>query len=100
MLFTGEIVNAQEALRIGLVSRLVPAHEMLNEVMITARRIADQPPFALRLTKSLLRQARTISYDTALELAAANQAIAHLTTDHRERLAALIAQRRSAVTGS
>ena len=100
MFFTGEVVGAQEALRIGLVSRLAPAAELLNEAMTIARRIAEQPPHALRLTKSLLRQAHTITYDTALELAAANQAIAHLTTDHRERLSALIERRKTSFTGN
>ena len=93
MLFTGEVVDAHTAERWGLVSRVVPHDTLLDEAFALAERIAAQPPHALRLAKSLLRQGQTASYDTVMEASATAQAICHLTEDHMEGVAALIEKR-------
>lgn len=50
-LFTGDYLTADEALRLGLVNRVVPRERLEEETMALARRIALQDPFALRLAK-------------------------------------------------
>lgn len=50
-LFTGDYITAQEALRLGLVNRVVPRERLEEETMALAERIALQDPFALRLAK-------------------------------------------------
>ena len=58
------------------------------------------PPHALRQAKNLIRQGRSVSYDTALEMAANTQALMHLTEDHMEGVDALIEKRSPKFTGS
>ncbi|WP_066342642.1 crotonase/enoyl-CoA hydratase family protein [Azohydromonas lata] len=91
--FTGEAIDAQEALRIGLVSRVVAPEALLDEALALAGRIAANPPQALRWTKQLLLQARTGSLDEALDAAARFQGLAHHTADHAEAVAAFFDKR-------
>jgi enoyl-CoA hydratase/carnithine racemase len=58
-----------------------------------AEKIAQQPPHALRLAKSLLKHGQTASYDTIMEMSASAQAISHLTEDHMEGVDALLEKR-------
>jgi 2-(1,2-epoxy-1,2-dihydrophenyl)acetyl-CoA isomerase len=91
--FTGEAIDAQEALRIGLVSRVVEPDALLDAALALAQRIAVNPPQALRWTKQLLLQARTGTLDEALEAAARFQGQAHHTADHAEAVAAFFEKR-------
>jgi len=93
LLYTGELIDAATAADWGLVSRVVPAANLLDEALALAQKIAAQPPQALRLAKSLLRAGQTASYDTVLEMSAAAQALAHHSEDHMEGVAALIEKR-------
>ncbi|MDB5445743.1 MAG: enoyl-CoA hydratase [Phenylobacterium sp.] len=93
LLFTGDVIDAATAAEWGLVSKVVPADQLMDEAMKLAEKIAVQPPHALRLAKALLKQSQTASYDTLLELSAAAQAISHLTEDHMEGVNALLEKR-------
>ena len=79
--------------RWGLVSRVVEPDALMDEAMALASRIAVQPPHALRMAKSLLRQGQVASYDVLMEMSAAAQGLAHLTEDHLEGVAAVIDKR-------
>jgi enoyl-CoA hydratase/carnithine racemase len=100
MLFTGDVIDAQTAVAWGLVSRAVPAETLLDEAVALAGRIAAQPPHALRLTKSLLRQGQSASYETIMEMSAAAQALSHLTDDHMEGVEALLEKRDAVFKGA
>lgn len=100
MSFTGDPVNAQDALAGGLVSRVVPHEQLLPEAMKLAQRIAANPPRALRLAKRLLREGQTTSFETLLELAAAFQGACHHTRDHAEAVNAFAERRRPVFTGA
>ena len=100
MLFTGDVIDAATAVAWGLVSRAVPAESLLDEAITLANRIAAQPPHALRLAKSLLRQGQSASYDTIMEMSAAAQAISHLTDDHMEGVDALLEKREAVFKGA
>jgi enoyl-CoA hydratase/carnithine racemase len=93
LLFTGDVVDAKTAAAWGLVSRVVPAENLMSEAMALAEKIAVQPPHALRLAKSLLKQGQTASYDTLLEMSAAAQALSHHTEDHMEGVNAILEKR-------
>jgi enoyl-CoA hydratase/carnithine racemase len=99
LLFTGDVIDAATAAAWGLVSRVVPAEALMDEALALAARIAAQPPHALRLAKSLLRQGQTVSYDTLMEMSAAAQALSHLTEDHMEGVDALIEKRDAVFRG-
>lgn len=93
MAFTGDTLNAQQALAIGLVSQVVPAAELLNAARELASRIVRNSGPALRMTKRLLREAQTARLDTVLEMSATMQAIAHKTPQNREAVQAFIEKR-------
>ena len=99
LFYTGDLIDADTALEWGLVSRVVEGDTLLDEAKAIAGKIAAMPPHALRQTKNLLRQGRSIGYDTALELAANTQALMHHTQDHAEGVAALLEKRRPDFTG-
>jgi len=99
MLFTGETIDAETALAWGLVNRVVPNDGLMSEALTLAEQIAAQPPRALRMAKSLLRQGREASFDQLLEISAAVQALAHLTDDHLEGVAAVREKRPGAFKG-
>lgn len=90
---TGDTIDASEALRIGLVSRVVTPEGLLDEALALANRIAANPPQVLRWTKQLLQQAHTGSLVEALDTAGRFQGQAHHTADHAEAVAAFFEKR-------
>jgi enoyl-CoA hydratase/carnithine racemase len=94
MAFTGDMLNAQEALACGLVSRVVPDAELLDAAKALAARISVNPPHAVRMAKRLLIEGRHSRLDTLLELSASLQALTHATADHREAVNAFLEKRR------
>lgn len=94
LLFTGDVIDAATAEAWGLVSRVVPPEALMDAAFDLAQRMAEQPPHALRMAKTLLRQGQTASFDTLLEMSAATQALSHLTDDHAEGVKALLERRR------
>lgn len=100
MALTGDLVDAQEALKIGLVSKVVPDEDLLAEARKIAARIASNPPHAVRLTKRLLRTAGQTSLSGILEVSAAYQALSHATGDHAEAIAAMLERRSPSFSGT
>lgn len=92
MAFTGDIIDAREALACGLVSKVVPNDELIPAAMDLARRIAANPGHALRLTKRLMKEGQHMRLDSLLQLSAAMQALAHATEEHRTAVAAFMAK--------
>lgn len=93
LFYTGDTIDAPTALNWGLVSKVVPAAQLLDEAQALAARICKQPPDVLRMTKRLMREGQGASFDTIMEMSAAMQAIAHLTQDHQEAVAAFFEKR-------
>ena len=96
MAFVGDPISADDALRFGLVSRVVATDELLTEARAMADRIAAGAPLAMALTKGALERASTIDLETALEGEAKLQGIAGASADHAEGLAAFREKRRRA----
>jgi len=99
LFFTGDTIDAQTALTWGLVSRVVSAGQLMTEAKSLAERVCRQPPDVLRMTKKLMREGQGASFDTIMEMSAAMQALAHLTTDHAEAVAAFFDKRTPAFKG-
>jgi enoyl-CoA hydratase/carnithine racemase len=93
MTFTGDFIRAEEAVRIGLASRMVPDADQMTEAMALARRIAANPSHSLRLTKRLLRDSQHVSLPIALELASSAQALVQHTHDQYEAVSAFLDKR-------
>ena len=99
MTFTADPVDAETALAWGIVSRLVPAEDLLPEARKLATRIARNPPRQLRLAKRLLREGANLRLDSVLQLAAAYQGACHQTEDHEEAVNALLERRDAVFSG-
>ena len=93
MLFTGDFVSADEAERIGLYNRVVPAAELTNATHDFARRLARGPAFALGKTKEMLNRELDMDLLAALESEAQAQAICMQHPDYREAYEAFVAKR-------
>lgn len=100
LVFTADVLEAAEAERIGLVNRVVPAEDLVTHTLALARRIADGPPRALALAKSLLNRAPALDLDTALGWEALGQGMMIESEDHREGLAAFFEKRPPRFTGA
>lgn len=83
LLFLGDRVAAEEALRIGLVNKVVPPEELMQEARTLAGRLLDGPGFALGMTKTLLNQELDADFAAAIEAEAEGQAICMQTPDFR-----------------
>ncbi|MBP7744537.1 MAG: enoyl-CoA hydratase/isomerase family protein [Phycisphaerae bacterium] len=95
----GETVSAEDALRMGLVNRVVDDALLAATARELALRLAALPPRALALTKRALNHACTATLDEQLEYEAYLQATAGRTADHREGVAAFLDKRAPRFTG-
>lgn len=83
MAFTGEVVGAEEALRIGLVNEVVDHAEISDKVMDLAARIARRSAETLAWTKRVMNRYQRLELRTVLDLEAHVQPIMLLSEDHR-----------------
>jgi enoyl-CoA hydratase/carnithine racemase len=88
LFLTADFVDAEEALRIGLVNRVVADEELVEQTYSLAGRIAAGPPITTRLLKRMLHQSARSDLETALELASSHMGVARSTEDAAESLAA------------
>lgn len=84
LLYTGDIIDAREAERIGLVNRVVGADDLIKVTLDLASRIAKGPPIALALTKRLVYQWLEQDLVPQLEYEAYNLKLCRETEDYRE----------------
>src|SRR3989442_5321706 len=98
--YTADAVDAAEALRIGLVNRVVPHDALLSEVMTLAKRLAAGPTRGYGLAKRAINYGLHATLDQALDYEAAVQEIAGRSADHREGVAAFLAKRPPSFIGA
>src|SRR5690349_7726882 len=88
LLLTGRTVDADEALRLGLVSRVLDEDHLLEETLAAAAVIAGTAPIASRLTKLALADGGHATYDAALQWEALAQPLTLATEDLQEGIRA------------
>jgi enoyl-CoA hydratase/carnithine racemase len=99
--YTARMVDAEEAERIGLVNRVVPAESLLDEALVMAAGIAANSPGGVQLSKRALQANLEIgSYAAALELENRGQALLTRGEDMPEALAAFKEKREPQFTGN
>jgi len=70
LVFTGEFVDAHEALRIGLANKVVPAERLFDEALGMANKIGEKSPLALKLSRIAIEQGLHSSFEQILEIEA------------------------------
>lgn len=99
-LFLGtEWVDAEEALRIGLVNRVYPDDELLEKTYEFASRLASAPPAVASILKRTILQSAEADLRTALDLVSSHMGVVRSTAESREALGALV-ERRPPHTGA
>ncbi len=98
--FTGQILDADEALRIGMVNRVVEHDRLEAETMAVAEQIASGPSLALARMKENLNRGETCDVATALDAEALNMHLSGQTNDHREAAKAFVEKRQPTFTGN
>jgi enoyl-CoA hydratase/carnithine racemase len=93
ILFSGELVGADEAYRIGLANRVVPDGTALDAALEFAKKLAEGPAFAHAMTKQMIEDEHRMSLDDAIEAEAQAQAICMMHADFREAYEAISKKR-------
>jgi enoyl-CoA hydratase len=98
-LLTGDPVSAEEALRMGLVNRVVPGDALEAEALAFAARLAAGAPLAVRYTKQAVNKLVKDALNTAFDTSTALEIVTFQSEDHREALAALREKREPVFKG-
>lgn len=99
LLLLGDEVGPEEAVAMGLASRVVPDDRLAEETAVLARRLADGPTLAHGATKILLSRELDMDLGSSIELEAFTQALLMTTEDHAEFYRAFTARREPRWTG-
>ena len=98
-IYTADFLEAEEALRLGVLNKLVPAAVLEQETMVPARKIGENSPLANRLAKLQIHKGLNSDLGTALELGSTCQAICLTSEDTREALVAFREKRKPVFKG-
>ena len=93
LLLTGDFIDAEEALRIGLVNRIAAPEDLQQQTTRLARVIADHPPVTIRMIKRATYQSANTDLRTALDLISSHFAVVAATEDAAEALKAMTDKR-------
>lgn len=100
LIFSGSQINAQEALRIGLVNRVVGEGEVVGVAKNTADKICERGPYAVALAKRLLNEAPNTSVPTLNALERTGFGLVFSTRDHSEGINAFLEKRMPSFEGA
>jgi 2-(1,2-epoxy-1,2-dihydrophenyl)acetyl-CoA isomerase len=93
LMMTGEVVNAQQALAMGMINAVVADDQLIAQAMAMAEQLAQAPTAAIGRIKALLEASATNSFEGQLELERQTQLKSGLTKDFKEGVAAFIEKR-------
>jgi len=99
LILTGEIIDAGEALAIGLVSQVVPLKDLMATAEALAQNIADKAPIALRFIKEAVNKGLDLTLEQGLRLEADLYFLLHTTADRTEGIRAFVEKRKPQFKG-
>lgn len=99
LLMTGDLLEAEEAYRLGLVNHVVPHEELMEKAMGLAQRLANGPPYAIRTTKMSVNKMTKSMVNLILDTSLAYEGHSFRMEDHKEAAQAFIEKREPRFTG-
>ncbi len=99
LVFTGEIIDAHEAFRIGLVEEVVEHERLMERCLEIAKTIASKPPLAIKVVKKAINATRTMGLEDGLRYEVALASLLFSTEDAKEGLRAFLEKRRPEFKG-
>jgi len=99
LIFTGEIINAHEAERIGLLNKVFPPEELMNKTMEIAKKICLKSPLALRLAKSAINMGMEMGLQAGLAYEKLGRTIIQGSEDRVEGMQAFLEKRKPEFKG-
>jgi len=99
MILTGKSISAEEALRIGLVNKIVPAESLMDEAKKIASEIASKPPISVRAAKEAIVRAQDTTLEVGLEFERRAFYLLFATEDGKEGMKAFLEKRKPVFKG-
>lgn len=99
LLYTGDMIDAAEAYRIGLVNKIVAPEELLNAAKATAQKIASRAPVAVQLCKTAVNRGMDVDQATGIAYEAEVFGLCFATADQKEGMTAFVEKRKAAFSG-
>lgn len=99
MLFTGEPIDAEEALRLGLINKIVPPENLLEEAIKMGKKLAEKPILAMRAAKQCINAGLHVDYHSASKLEEESVISLYDTEDRHEGVRAFVEKRKPVFTG-
>ena len=93
LMFTGDIIDAKEAARLGLVDKVVPGNDLMKVTMELAQKIAQGPPITIKLIKEAAYKGLYNSLEQQLEFETCANELSMKTEDHHEGVKAFLEKR-------
>jgi enoyl-CoA hydratase/carnithine racemase len=100
LFLTADVLDAGEALALGIVNRVVPHENLMEETMKLASRIAQKPPLAVKMMKRAVYQGTTSTLRSHLDYISSQLSLLSETHDHAEAARAFLEKRKPVFTGS
>jgi len=98
-LFTADPLDLRDALKMGIVNKVVPADQVMPEAMAFAKRLAASPPIAIKYTKIAINREVSQRLHTILPTSLALEYLSFATKDHEEAVSAFLEKRNPTFTG-
>jgi len=99
MILTGQTINGEEALRMGMINQLIDDKELLPKIMKMAQKMAQKGPVALKYTKEVVQKGLELTLDQGLSLEADLYFLLHTSSDRTEGIKAFQEKRKARFKG-
>lgn len=99
LILTGKTIDAQEAMRIGLMTKILPKRDIVQKAMETAKEMAAKSPISLRYAKEAIQKGMDLTLEQGLRLEADLYMLIHTTKDRTEGIRAFQEKREALFKG-